>query len=208
LRIAYFTPFHVPLTGGTAIFASQLAESMPTFGHQVLVITASDKDHHYHMYKENLTIVRLSSIHDPFHAWELLFFRSHQTIIKTLRQFHPDVIHVFASLQTGMSALIYAKHAHIPILITVHASSSPAPSSLFRPVIESLYWRYASRIIQQYNAILVATQGMETQIARMTRCKTTTILAGEHSSLEIFAMHERIYHKILGESGTQKFSSR
>jgi len=191
-----------------AIFARQLAETMLTFGHQVLVITASDKNHHYHTYRENLTIVRLGSIKDPFHAGERIFFHPHRSIIKILTQFQPDIIHISASIQIGMSALGYAKRVNIPILLTVQASATPAASHLFKPMLESLYWWYAGQVIRQYNAILVPTETMEIQITRMTGCKSISILTENHTSMEIFEKYERIYQKTLSESsGGRKLPS-
>ena len=200
MRIAYLTQSYFPMASSGAIFARQLAEAMLTLGHQVLVITASDKDHHYHTYRENLTIVRLGSIRDPFHAGERMFLHPHRSIIKTLTQFQPDIIHIYASIQIGMSALGYAKRVNIPILLTVRASGTPALSPLFKPMFEGLYWWYAGQVIRQYNAILVPTETMEIQITRMTGCKSIAILTENHTSMEIFEKYERIYHKTLSES--------
>ena len=219
MRIAYLTQTYFPMADSAAIFASQLVGAMLTFRHQLLVITASDKDHHYHIYKENITIVRLRSIHDPFHAGERLFFRPHRAIISTLRQFQPDIIHVFAPLQAGMSALVYAKQAHIPILITLRDSPRPVAIHPFKQVIEKLYWWYNLRIIQQYDAVLVSTQTTATHITSTARCTIIPVVgelefsavrepAQNQSSAEIFKRHESIYLDMRGQIRVPGLSSR
>lgn len=219
MRIAYLTQSYFPRTDSAAIFASQLVEAMLTSKHQVLVITAGDKGHHYHTYKENITIVRLRSIHDPFHAGERLFFRSHRAIINTLRQFRPDIIHVFAPIRAGMSALVYAKQAHIPILITLRDSPGPAAVQGFKQVIEKLCRWYNLRIIQQYDAVLVSTQTTTTHITSTARCTIIPVM-GElefsavrgpvenQSNTEIFKKHESIYLDIRGQTRVPGLISR
>ncbi len=210
MRIAYLTQSYFPMTGVTALFATRLSEAMLTFGHQVLVLTASDKDHLYHTYKENLTIVRLSSIKDPCRAGERLFFRPQRMVTKTLTQFRPDLIHVLATIQTGIPALVYAKRAHIPILITLRDSQSVAASRLFQPILERLYGWYARRTLLQYSAVLVSTQSAEIRIPRTAGCKIIPItgawefstgveLTENVSAIKIFKNYERTYLDIWGK---------
>ena len=65
MRIAYLTQSYPPMISGAAILVERLAKSMARRGHQVLVIAASDKAYPYRSYQENLTVVRLRSVHNP-----------------------------------------------------------------------------------------------------------------------------------------------
>jgi len=203
MRIAYLTQTCPPLPGAAALLASQLAEAMGACGHQVLVITTSDKDYLYHTYTENLTVVRLSSINDPTHTGERLFSHPRRAIFIALNHFQPDVIQTYTSIQTGTAALAYAKRARVPIILTAHQIPSFRSPYLLSPVIEKIYWWYAGTFLRQYTVILVPTQAMENLMTRMTRCKTVLINGGPDPSAipETFEKYERMYHKLITGSG-------
>ena len=63
MRIAYLTQSCPPMISGAALVVERLAKSMAERGHQVLVIAASDKNYPYASYQENLTLLRLKSLH-------------------------------------------------------------------------------------------------------------------------------------------------
>ena len=202
MRIAYLTQTYPPLPGAAALFASQLAETMTACGHQVLVITTSDKGHLYHTYTENLTVVRLSSINDPTHTGGRLFSHPGRGIFIALSHFQPNIIHTNTSIRIGMAALAYARGTSVPIILTaqeIHGFRSPY---LLKAIIEKIYWWYAGILIRQYTAILVNTQTMESLMIKMARCKATLINDGPDLSATraTFEKYECMYHKILGGS--------
>ena len=65
MSIAYLAQSYPPMISGVAIFVEQLANEMAKPGHQILVITARDKNHPYDVMDENITILRLHSYHNP-----------------------------------------------------------------------------------------------------------------------------------------------
>ena len=203
MRIAYLTQTYPPMPGAMALFASHLAETMTVCGHQVLVITTSDKGHLYHTYTENLTVVRLSSINDPTHTGGRLFSHPGRGISLALSHFQPNVIHTHTSIQTGMPALAYAKRTGVPIILTAQEVRGFGSPYLLSAVIEKIYWWYAGILIRQYTAILVNTQALESHMIKMARCRA--ILINDSPDLSAtpatFEKYERMYHKILGGSG-------
>ena len=57
MRIAYITQSYPPMVSGASIVAKNLAESMAARGHEVLVITASDRGESYKSLNGNLTVM-------------------------------------------------------------------------------------------------------------------------------------------------------
>jgi phosphatidylinositol alpha 1,6-mannosyltransferase len=124
MRIAYLAQSYPPMTSGAALSLRHAAERMAGQGHQVLVIAASDRNDPYHVYKDNLTILRLRSIRDPLRAggWLLVFPR--RAILRALNDFRPDVIHVYDPFQMGKIGLAYLCNTRCPTMITIHSCNS------------------------------------------------------------------------------------
>src|SRR6185503_7056266 len=118
MRIAYLTQSYSPMISGAALVVERLAKSMAKRGHQVLVIAASDKNYPYVSYQENLTILRLRSIHNPLRVGQRFLFYPRFKILQALKEFGPNIIHTHEPLLMGQLGLEYARHACTPIFLT------------------------------------------------------------------------------------------
>ena len=175
MRIAYVTQSFRPMTGSTAIFASQLAEAMSTRGHQVLALTASHQIHTYHTYKENLTILRFQSINNPIHNGQRLFVDPRRTSIKALLKFQPDIVHTHEFTQNGISVLEYARRTHIPTMLTIHQLPHITGSYILKPLVEKIFRLHASKIMRQHTVIFAPTQTIAINLTQLTGLKTTLL---------------------------------
>ncbi|HLO16478.1 MAG TPA: glycosyltransferase [Anaerolineales bacterium] len=183
MRIAYFTQSYPPMVSGAAILVERLAKSMAARGHQVLVIAASDKNHPYVSYEENLTILRLKSIHNPLRVGQRFLFYPRFKILQALNEFCPDIIHTHEPLLMSQLGLEYAGHAHIPILLTVHQVPWFAASYLpnitgIRSHVESILWAYARRISRQFTSVITPSQTISDLVKTMTNIQPMTISNG------------------------------
>lgn len=181
MRIAYLAQSYPPMVSGAAIVAEKLAKEMAKRGHQVLVIAASDKAQPYITLQENLSVLRLGSIHNPMRVGQrfLLFPRFH--VLKALEEFQPDIIHSHEPLQMGWLGLAYARRSWIPITLTVHqlpwfvASYFP---NFVKPVIEKSLWTYARWLLKRFTSIITPTKTISTFIHQMTGLDSNVISYG------------------------------
>jgi len=178
MRIAYLTQSYPPMVSGAAISVQQLAESMSQNGHKVLVLAASEKEHAYHIYRENITVMRLQSIKNPLRIGQRLMLNPRSRVGKALKQFKPDVIHVHEPFQMGILGLHYAHRVGIPINFTTHqlpwfiASYFP---ELFRPFIEKTLWLYARISLKRYSSVISPTQTIAAIIEQKIGLKPNVI---------------------------------
>ncbi len=178
MRIAYIAQSYPPMISGAAMFAQQLAEGMAQRGHQVLVIAASDKSYTYVIQKENLRILLLQSVHNPMRVGQRFLVYPRFTMLKTLREFSPDLIHSHDALQLGMIGLGYAKRQHVPIALTIHqlpwfvASYLPV---ILKPMIEKALWIYAGYALKKYSQAIAPTLPISAIITQKTSVKVNTI---------------------------------
>jgi 1,2-diacylglycerol 3-alpha-glucosyltransferase len=192
MRIAYLTQSYPPMISGAALVVERLAKSMAERGHQVLVIAASDKNYPYASYQENLTLLRLKSIHNPLRIGQRFLFYPRLKILKALNEFCPDIIHTHEPLLLSQLGLEYAHSTRIPIFLTVHQIPWFAASYLpnvtgIRSVSESILWAYARRMQRQFTSVITPSRTISDLVTRMTGIQPKTISNG--ISLETFHPH-------------------
>ena len=178
MRIVYLTQSYPPMISGASLFAQQVAEAMAQRGHQVLVIAASDKEQPYLVINENLTVLRLQSIHNPMRVGQRFLLYPRREVMKALHDFHPEVIHTHEPLQVGLLGIEYAKRARIPITLTIHQLPSFIASylpNLFKARTETVLWVYARWLSQKFTSIITPTQTISTLVTKMTGLQTNTI---------------------------------
>jgi len=187
MRIAYLSQSYPPMISGAAFFARDLAEAMARRGHQVLVIAASDKKYPYLDQKENLAVLRLRSFFNPMRVGQRFLLYPRRDVMKALREFQPDVIHMHEPLQMGLLGLEYGKRANIPTTLTLHQLPWFVASYLperIRPSVEAVLWTYARWLLKRFTSIIAPTQTISTIIMQMIGLDTNVI--GYGLDLDIF----------------------
>jgi 1,2-diacylglycerol 3-alpha-glucosyltransferase len=192
MRIAILAQSYPPMVSGAAVCAGHLAEAMAGRGHQVLVITASDRGETYLVEEANLSILRLHSHHNPWRVGQRFLFYPRGAILRALRDFQPEVIHSHEPLQMGLLGLEHARRARIPITLTIHqlpwfaASYLPDVDGL-RSHAETILWMYARWLLRQFTDIITPTQTVSALLAERTGLRPRTISSG--IDLEVFHPH-------------------
>ncbi|MCX6053756.1 MAG: glycosyltransferase [Chloroflexi bacterium] len=173
MRIAYLTQSYPPVVSGTAVVVQGLAEGMAQRGHHVLVLTASENSKPYVVFKPGLTIHRFHSIRNPFRMNHYFALWPHTEILKTLREFAPDVIHSHDPFQFALSALTFCRQtgtfsmltAHqLPWLARVHLPDWAALKDLF----ERMLWLYSARFLSRFNIIITPTRTIADEVFAQT----------------------------------------
>jgi glycosyltransferase involved in cell wall biosynthesis len=148
-----------------------------------LVITASERGESYKSATDNLTVLRLRSIHNPMRVGQRFILSLRHSFIRALRDFQPDLIHSHDPFQLGLTGVKYARNARIPITLNIHqlpwfiASYVPDVVGL-RGYIESILWSYARWLLQKFTSVITPTQTITIIIADMTGIKPQTISYG------------------------------
>jgi glycosyltransferase involved in cell wall biosynthesis len=166
------------MVSGAAVVVEKLAIEMAGRGHQVLVIAASEKDHPYIVQKENLTVVRLASIHNPYRVGQRFLLNPGPAAFKALTGFRPDIIHAHEPLHLGWTGVRYAQKTGVPITLTVHqlpwfvTKYLPAGTG---PWIEHVLWKYACWSLIRFTQIIAPSSTVAGIIKSKTGIKPETI---------------------------------
>jgi 1,2-diacylglycerol 3-alpha-glucosyltransferase len=183
MKIAILSQSYPPMISGAALFAERLANHFAEQGHEVLVLTASDRPDPYQLRFPNLSLVRCRSFHNPLRAGQRFSLWPHKQVIKCLREFSPDLIHVHDPFQYALSSLSFGRLRNIPVMLTIHqlpcfvSSYLPAGRSA-RRLIENLLWRYARWVMKRCACAVAGTQTTANEIQAHTGISPYIISVG------------------------------
>jgi len=119
MRIAFITQSYPPMVSGAALVVERLAKGMAERGHPVLVLAASDQGHAYTKEIGNLRIVRLTSLPNPKRANQHLASPSFYKVVKELKSFDPDIIHIH-DIFLGLEGVLWGQVMKVPVIGTIH----------------------------------------------------------------------------------------
>lgn len=162
MRIAFLTPVYPPMVSGASLAVGHLSKEMAARGHEVLVITASDRAEPYATREGNLSTTRLTSFRNPLRVGQRLARWPCRTTLRALAEFAPDLLHVLDPAQFGLAALAYARWQKIPTVYSIHqlpwfiAPYLPNISWMRRALV-SLLWMYGGWLIRQFDAVTTPT---------------------------------------------------
>ncbi|MGY4878939.1 glycosyltransferase [Vreelandella aquamarina] len=170
LKVVMFTNNYLPFIGGVPISIERLRRGLMEHQHEVLVVAPQylQKKMQKETPKEpgdEHGIVRLSSLlplggRNEFRLANIFSWR----MLRRVRAFTPDVIHVHHPFWLGRAGQLIAKALRIPVVYTYHtrlehyAHYVPLPGPLFRNLIShSVVKRFANRC----DGIIVPTSSAE-----------------------------------------------
>lgn len=198
MRIAYLTQSYPPMIGDAARAVEQLARGMAERGHQILVITASERNDAYRALAPNLTIVRLASLSTAWRVGQKFLVFPRRATLRALREFRPAVIHAHDTFQLAQAGLAYARRVHLPALTTVHQIPLfAAQNKILRALTNLVMWSYAKNILQKFNIIIAPTPVIAEAVENSAGIRPELICYAETNILELY---ESIYTVLITPS--------
>jgi len=153
MKIVFINQSYPPMISGASIVVERLANSMSRRGHSSLVITASDTGRPYSTVENGHKVIRLVSLPNPKRAHQRFVPGSHSKIVRAIKDFQPDIIHIHDILAMGVAGIHAGKISKIPVVATIHALpwiiSMYLPSNpMLKVNVENGLWLYSSWLNQ------------------------------------------------------------
>ncbi|HET7010323.1 MAG TPA: glycosyltransferase [Anaerolineales bacterium] len=163
MRIAFLCQSYPPMVSGIAMAVRRMAEGLAARGHNLLVLTASDRNEPYTVETGSLRVDRLASLPNPTRVGQRWVFWSRADVARRLDEFQPDVLHLHDPFLAGFSIPSLAREKGIPLAITAHALpwyvSSQAPDLPgLRHGIEIALWAFAQEVLAQCDAVVAPSR--------------------------------------------------
>ena len=183
MRIAHLTQSYPPMISGAALVVRDLARNQANHGHDLLIITASDRAEAYTVRDGRLQVERLTSRKNPARVGQRYLLWPARAVATALHAFAPDVVHLHEPLVLGWSGLHAGQRLGVPTIFTAHqlpwfaAVYAPRLPGLPR-LVELLLWRYARWFLRQCTAVVAATTTIGQIVTNQTGIKVHIIGLG------------------------------
>ena len=183
MRILMFSHGYPPTISGVTLVVQKIARAMVVRGHQVTVVTASERYTPYQDEDQGVRLVRVRGMPNPFWREGPLPVTSSRAIRKLVDQFQPDVIHTHENAVLS-HLLLKLKWDKRPVLIS---SCYSLPGYIFQYLhfgwlesrFEALAWKMEVGNLDHFENVIFCTHTHERDFrAHGLRPPTTVISNG------------------------------
>jgi glycosyltransferase involved in cell wall biosynthesis len=153
-----------PVISGVTLVVQKVAREMVRRGHQVTVVTASDRGAEYEDQDEGVELVRVRSVPNPFWSEGRLPLLSYDGLQEIVSDLQPDVINTHDSGLLG--AQLYRldhEKGHVSELLTCHylpryVTHYMSIGDTVEEVVEDIAWEVSIRMLNGFDHAIFPTQ--------------------------------------------------
>lgn len=120
ITIGLFTDSFFPFTDGVVMVVDNYAKRLSKYANVIVFApkyTGKEYDDSVFSYK----VVRCYSVKVPFLDYSIPITKLDKKFQKELNKYKLDIVHIHSPFTIGMAGIKYAKHNHIPSVITAHS---------------------------------------------------------------------------------------
>jgi 1,2-diacylglycerol 3-alpha-glucosyltransferase len=163
LRIMMLSHGYPPTLSGVTLVVQKISRALVRQGHQVLVITASERGEAYQSEDEGVQLERLRSIKNPFWGEGPLPWASKDTLEALVRSFRPDVIHTHENVILSVQLLRSQRMPGVPLISSCYflprfITHYLRLGSMFERAIKASIWRYIISNLNRYDQVIFSTR--------------------------------------------------
>lgn len=178
-----FSHGYLPTLSGVTLVVQKIARAMVERGHQVVIITASERYRPYQSEDQGIKLERVLGIPNPF-WWEgPMPYISPSGMYKIADRFQPDIIHTHENFL--LSNLLPGVHwsNHPRVISSCYALPAYVTYYLhfigLEALVEAITWKYYVRVLNRYEHVVFCTRTHERDFkAHGLRPPTTVISNG------------------------------
>lgn len=163
MRILMMSHGYPPTISGVSIVVRKVSRAMVCRGHEVMVLTASDRGKAYETEDEGVRLMRVRSISNPFWSDGPIPIIGAEEAEEALHQFQPDVIHTHDGALLSRQLLRRGIEWGIPMVSTCHFLPRFLTQYLtwgekLEDLVESIAWDIALRLLEPFDHLVFPTR--------------------------------------------------
>ena len=164
MRILMLSHGYPPVISGVTLVVQKVAREMVRRGHEVTVVTASERGPEYEDQDEGVVVLRVRSAPNPFWSEGRLPLLSYDGLQEIVKDVQPDVINTHDSGLLGVQ-LYRLEHdkGHVPELLTCHylpryVTHYVSIGDAIEEVVEDIAWEVTIRMINGFDHVVFPTR--------------------------------------------------
>ncbi|MCD6519629.1 MAG: glycosyltransferase [Anaerolineae bacterium] len=163
MRILIASHGYPPTISGVTLVAQKLARAMVARGHQVCVLTASDRLEPYRSCDQGVQLIRVRSRENPFWSEGPIPFIAQSDLEEILSSFRPDVVHTHeTAILAFQLARLRRRLKTFPLIATCHYVPHFVAQYLGSEKLEdwilTLAWTFSIHLLNQCDHVVFATR--------------------------------------------------
>ena len=181
MRILMFSHGYVPTVSGVTLVVQKIARAMVRRGHEVTVVTASERGKPYQSEDEGVRLVRTRGIPNPGWSEGPIPFISPSAIRTLADQFQPDVIHTHEN--AVLSNLLLRVKWEDPRPLISSCYSLPSYTTQYPPFrwvksgVEALLWKVMVDNLNRFDQVIFCTRTHEKDFLAHGLHRPTTVIS-------------------------------
>ena len=183
MRILMLSHGYPPVISGVTLVVQKVAREMVRRGHQVTVVTASDRGTPYQDEDEGVALMRVRSVPNPFWSEGRLPVLSYEALGEIVEDVRPDVINTHDSGLLGVQ-LYRLEHdkRDLPELLTCHFLPGYVTyyvnvGEVVEDALEEITWQYTIRMVNGFDHVVFPTKTQERAFVEEGLKKPSTVIS-------------------------------
>jgi len=140
MRIAYFTDTYHPEINGVTNTLGYLTAYLRRLGIDYLIFAPDYSDGRADDSEQN--VIRFKGLRPHISPASRLVFPNYKTVLQTMADYRPDIIHITSELGIGYCGLRVARELGIPIVMSYHTNFDKYLNFYEFGQLEKCYWKY------------------------------------------------------------------
>ena len=183
MRILMLSHGYPPVISGVTLVVQKVARAMVKRGHEVTVVTASDRGPAYQAEDQGVRLLRVRSAPNPFWTEGRLPILSYDQLKEIVAEVEPDIIntHDGAFLSMQLYRLEHEK-CHVPELLTCHylprfVTYYVHAGNVVEKVLEDITWEFTMRMINGFDHVIFPTRTQQQAFVDEGLAKPSTVIS-------------------------------
>jgi 1,2-diacylglycerol 3-alpha-glucosyltransferase len=184
MRILMLSHGYPPVISGVSLVVQKVAREMVRRGHEVTVVTASDRGTPYQDEDQGVAVMRVRSAPNPFWSEGRLPILSHDRLREIVTEVEPDVINTHDSGLLGVQLyrLEQENKGDLSELLTCHFLPGYVKYyvnvvDVVEDAIEEITWQYSIRIVNGFDHVIFPTQTQQSAFIEEGLEKPATVIS-------------------------------
>jgi len=181
MKIAIFTDSFVPQINGVVTQIKNISKELQKRGHEVLIVAPSKNQKHHVKIINNTRVVYTKSVTFPTYDDYQITSPTSKKVLKELRNFDPDLVHVHTPFGVGWLGIRYGRRLKVPVIGTYHTLIPeflmylPLPFIKDTTFAKKAAWKYTNLFYNKCDVITTPSKIMKKELEKNGSNKITVL---------------------------------
>lgn len=163
MRILMLSHGYPPTISGVTLVVQKISRALVAAGHEVMVVTASDRGTPYEFLDHGVQVVRIRGLNNLFWTEGPLPFLSQRTLKRIISRFQPEIIHTHENVVFNLHLQRLRSELQVPLVSSCYFLPRFITHYMYfggwgNQKLRNLIWRYIIGSLNHYDQVIFSTR--------------------------------------------------